>query len=833
MKELGLRLNAKKSVLSPLQRTTFLGVVWDSVSMQARLSPPRVDSILAAEKSVKLGQLLTVKQFQRLLGLMAAASNGIPFGLLHMRPLQWWLRTRGFSPRGNPFRTIKVTRRCLRALVMWKKPWFLSQGPVLGAPCRRKLLTTDASLTGWGAILRVAHLKGKLLSLRAAYLPGVQNIGADTLSRQGPRPGEWKLHPEVVELIWRDFGLPHASSSSGTGCYAPRCRAEYGFPILCPSSTGILWSFLSGGAFCPKQGAQYFPPARTVEPVGLASEGAQLIESGLSTEVAETILQSRAPSTRKLYALKWRVFTSLCSDRRLDPVNCPIGTVLEFLQDRFTAGLTPSTLKVYVAAIGAYHIPLGGMSVGKDPLVSRFPRGTWRSSSLSKSDQEANNLLCPVRALDAYVHRAALWRKSDQLFVRFGPPNKGGPVSKQRMSKWVVEAISLAYEAAGQPSPLAVRSHSTRSMAASKALISGVSLQDVCDAAGWSSPHTFVSENLVKSLFPMLMTAVEKNKRCLAVKFLGKARAWITDIITDVDKIVERYDLHNRDVASATSDVIQEKIDTDKKIAEQDQELKRIEKALNDMKSKLQKTTAELHETEKKINSKHQELQEFVRSITQTSDDLSIVAAVVPFIGLLVKSIYEAVHDPEQDAHVRALEAQLNTLIADKTALNQKHCQVELQMMDLQMKAARASFDRSSIPDPIHLSEVQKSLTKIQDILIQLKIFWVSVRVLLDSLEQKTFAGEDIIKYLVDLKDVFLDSIKTATEAWGCFAGGCKRASAIFQLQTKDAYKFLEVSPSSLSKEQWQIEYESVKKQLEKIDPPQSVSSSATPAISE
>ncbi|XDV15015.1 hypothetical protein PO909_015169 [Leuciscus waleckii] len=159
-KELGLWLNAKKSVLSPLQRTTFLGVVWDSVSMQARLSPPRVDSILAAVKSVKLGQLLTVKQFQRLLGLMAAASNVIPFGLLHMRPLQWWLRNRGFSPRGNPFRTIKVTRRCLRALVMWKKPWFLSQGPVLGAPCRRKLLTTEASLTGWGAILEGRSSQG-------------------------------------------------------------------------------------------------------------------------------------------------------------------------------------------------------------------------------------------------------------------------------------------------------------------------------------------------------------------------------------------------------------------------------------------------------------------------------------------------------------------------------------------------------------------------------------------------------------------------------------------------------------------------------------------------
>ncbi len=34
MKELGLRLNAKKSVLSPLQRTTYLGVVWDSSTIR-------------------------------------------------------------------------------------------------------------------------------------------------------------------------------------------------------------------------------------------------------------------------------------------------------------------------------------------------------------------------------------------------------------------------------------------------------------------------------------------------------------------------------------------------------------------------------------------------------------------------------------------------------------------------------------------------------------------------------------------------------------------------------------------------------------------------------
>ena len=98
--------------------------------------------------------------------------------------------------------------------------------------------------------------------------------------------------------------------------------------------------------------------------MGLASEGAQLINSGLSTEVVVTILHSRAPSTRKLYTLKWRLFTLWCRDHLWDPVNCLESVVLEFLQGRFSAGLAPSTLKVYVAASGACHTPLGDVSWG-------------------------------------------------------------------------------------------------------------------------------------------------------------------------------------------------------------------------------------------------------------------------------------------------------------------------------------------------------------------------------------------------------------------------------------------------------------------------------------
>ncbi|KAI2664194.1 4-alpha-glucanotransferase [Labeo rohita] len=62
-------------------------VVWDSTTMQAPLSPARIESILTAV--AREGRLLSVKQLQKLLGLMAAASKAIPFGLLYMRALQW------------------------------------------------------------------------------------------------------------------------------------------------------------------------------------------------------------------------------------------------------------------------------------------------------------------------------------------------------------------------------------------------------------------------------------------------------------------------------------------------------------------------------------------------------------------------------------------------------------------------------------------------------------------------------------------------------------------------------------------------------------------------
>ena len=91
-----------------------------------------------------------------------------------------------------------------------------------------------------------------------------------------------------------------------------------------------------------------------------------------------------------------------------------------------------------------------------------------------------SDLLCPVRALRAYVEATTSLRKTDNLFVCYGGCRKGAALLKQRLSNWIVDVVLNAYRAQGLPVPLAVKCHSTRSMATSWAALKGVPLQDIC-----------------------------------------------------------------------------------------------------------------------------------------------------------------------------------------------------------------------------------------------------------------------------------------------------------------------------------------------------------------
>lgn len=109
----------------------------------------------------------------------------------------------------------------------------------------------------------------------------------------------------------------------------------------------------------------------------------------------------------------------------------------------------------------------------------------------SQSDQLRDHLLCLVRALRCYVAATTHLRKTDQLFVCYGAARRGTAVSKQRLSNWVVDVITMAYKKAQKPLPGSVSCHSTRSVSTSWAAFRGVSMADICAAATWASPCTF------------------------------------------------------------------------------------------------------------------------------------------------------------------------------------------------------------------------------------------------------------------------------------------------------------------------------------------------------
>ncbi len=399
------------------------------------------------------------------------------------------------------------------------------------------------------------------------------------------------VRPPVAEHQSVRVSADKADSGSTMQSESERCPSPPRSPILAlpdlvlgansPLVSLSLGDSDQAGLAIPASGQDLASSTRTLEVVGMAHSGPRAAMNILPVEVQETIASARAPATRKLYSSKWGVFESWCLARAIDPVNCPVGPVLEFLKERLTAGAAATTLRVYVAAIAARR-ELDEIPLGRQRLVSAFMRGVRRlrpvrptavpswdlsvvleglvmapfeplesaseqiltlkvalllaltslkrvgdlqalsvsetcmdfapdlvkvtlrprpgyipkvlSTSFrsqvvmlhsfhpppfASSEDERLHMLCPVRALKLYVDRSKVWRKSSQLLICFGAGRRGLATSKQRISHWVRDAISLAYETRNLPSPLSLRAHSTRGVASSQALFRGVPLEDI------------------------------------------------------------------------------------------------------------------------------------------------------------------------------------------------------------------------------------------------------------------------------------------------------------------------------------------------------------------
>ncbi len=402
-----------------------------------------------------------------------------------MRPLQYWLKPCVSSDAWCLVRThVKITHRCLKAVAPWTTSRLLQSSVKFGTTSRRKVVTANASSSGWGAlyvanpvygswttherclhinchemmavclalktsqpalrghhvlvrsdnttmIADISHQGGlrsrplhrmtwrlllwaqkEFLSLRANHVPGKLNQGADMLSRDSVAPGEWRLHPQMVHLIWSVFGKAEIDLfASGDNCHCPTYFSKQRNALAHNWPSTSLYTFLpiallpqvirriretkcsltlvaplwrnDPAAGCStvvnstderssllSAGQDLASTAGTVEPSCLA---ARLEVDRLPMGVTNNILEARAPSTWHFYALKWSVFSDWCSARNQGPISCDVSHVLIFLQELLVKGRTPSTLKFYVAAIAANHSPEAGRTIG---------RMSWLLSSL-------------------------------------------------------------------------------------------------------------------------------------------------------------------------------------------------------------------------------------------------------------------------------------------------------------------------------------------------------------------------------------------------------------------------------------------------------------------
>ncbi len=189
-----------------------------------------------------------------------------------------------------------------------------------------------------------------LASSQAVCFSSDQDIATGVMQDQGGASFSDTHHPEPAEPAL----VPRPDRTAGGTALADHHKEGFAIP---GGRLGVA------------------PEPGVVEPSCAADiRGAE--RPALHSRVLDTLSEVRAPSTRRLYALKWGVFVKLCGETHIGPAICNVSDACRsFLQYMLDSGSLPSTLKVYVAAIASFPSPQGRQSIGRHALVVSFLKG--------------------------------------------------------------------------------------------------------------------------------------------------------------------------------------------------------------------------------------------------------------------------------------------------------------------------------------------------------------------------------------------------------------------------------------------------------------------------
>lgn len=195
LERLGFLINISKSSLEPSQMIQHLGVLFDSVRWRITLPDSKILAIAKDARRIlranELGQL-TVRMVAGLAGKLAAATTAMPAAKFRMRSLQrlvWFALRHKTSWDG----VVALSATAMRDAV-----WCSTTKALRRCNCGRirvsapeATLTTDASLTGWGAVLQIGHqswsIHGRWNQRESAFSSNLREVTAVTRSFMGFR----------------------------------------------------------------------------------------------------------------------------------------------------------------------------------------------------------------------------------------------------------------------------------------------------------------------------------------------------------------------------------------------------------------------------------------------------------------------------------------------------------------------------------------------------------------------------------------------------------------------------------------------------------------------
>ncbi|XP_061480325.1 uncharacterized protein LOC133383498 isoform X1 [Rhineura floridana] len=155
----GWLVNFDKSHLQPTQRLLHLGAMLDTLQAMVFLSPDRITAITSIARSLMQQTSADVMLLSRTLGMFISTIHIVPWARAHTRPLQWTLLPFQKDIASSNHRKVRLSPALRLSFRWWTKVQHLSKGTSFREP-RRTVVTTDASLIGWGAHCNSQYVQG-------------------------------------------------------------------------------------------------------------------------------------------------------------------------------------------------------------------------------------------------------------------------------------------------------------------------------------------------------------------------------------------------------------------------------------------------------------------------------------------------------------------------------------------------------------------------------------------------------------------------------------------------------------------------------------------------